>query len=129
MAARIQSLRNGLFPIDEASRDDVVLGDVMTVVALDPATTYAWSLVFAPQGSTATFSGDPSAISPGTFTVDVEGPYLIRLTVDVVLLTEDTQYVRLRALTEFGALKLVAAGERRDGTGIIPVDVDTEGWA
>jgi hypothetical protein len=43
--------------------------------------------------------------------------------------TEDVQYVRLRALTEFGQLTLVAAGERRDGTGTIPVDVDVEGWA
>lgn len=129
MAARIRSLRNSLSPIDEASRDDLVPGDVVTVQALDAATTYAWAIAFAPEGSTATFTGSTSAVSPGNFTVDLEGPYLIRLIVDAALPTESTQYVRLRALTEFAGLKLVAAGERRDTTGIIPVDVDVEGWA
>lgn len=129
MAAKIRSLRNGLNPVDGASRDDLIMGDVVTVQALEVATTYYWTLVFAPEGSTATFSGSPSAVSPGTFTVDTEGAYLIRLVVDATLSTESIQYVRLRVLTAFGDLHLVAAGERRDGTGIIPVDVDTEGWA
>ena len=35
----------------------------------------------------------------------------------------------VRALTPSLGLKLVAAGERRDSSGVIPVDVDTEGWA
>lgn len=129
MAARIRSLRNGLNPIDEASRDDLSAADVMSLTALDPATTYAWTLAFVPDGSAATFSGDPTAISPGAFTVDLVGPYLVRLTIDAGLVTEDTQYVRLRALTTALGLHLVAAGERRDTTGIIPVDVDSEGWA
>lgn len=131
MAARIRSILNGdlITAVDEASRDDLSLGDVVTVQSLDAATTYAWAITFAPEGSTATFSGSPTDPAPGTFTVDVEGPYLIRLTVDVGLVTEDTQYVRLRYLTDFGQLTLVAAGERRDGTGIIPVDVDMVGWA
>jgi len=63
------------------------------------------------------------------FTVDRVGSYLVRLVVDAGLPTESTQYVRLRALTASLGLKLVAAGERRDATGVIPVDVDTEGWA
>ena len=129
MAARIRSLRNGITPIDEASRDDLAIGDVMTVTSLDAATTYAWAIAFAPEGSTAAFSGSSSAVSPGTFIVDKEGPYLIRLVVDAALPTENSQWVRLRALTVFGQLSLVAAGERRDETGIIPVDVDVEGWA
>lgn len=134
MAARIQSLRNGADPIDEASRDDLVSGDVVTLTSLDAASTYNWSIVFAPQDvagnpSTATFSGSATAVSPGVFTVDHDGAYLIRLIVDAGLATEDTQYVRLRALTSDLSLTLVSAGERRDGTGIIPVDVDTEGWA
>jgi hypothetical protein len=49
--------------------------------------------------------------------------------VDAGLPTEDTQHVRLRALTPSLGLKLVAAGERRDSTGVIPVDVSGEGWA
>lgn len=129
MAARIQSLRNGITPLDEVSRDDLVVTDVVTVTSLDAATTYAWTLAFVPEGSTATFSGSSTAVSPGTFTLDLVGPYLVRLTIDAGLATEDTQYVRLRALTTSLGLKLVSAGERRDTTGIIPVDVDTEGWA
>lgn len=129
MAASIRSLRNGITPVDNASRDDLVVGDVVTVTALVPATTYAWSIVFAPQGSTATFSGSPVAVSPGTFTVDIDGPYLVRLVVDAAMPTESTQYVRLRSLTSSLGLRLVAAGERRDGSGIIPVDADAEGWA
>jgi hypothetical protein len=128
MAARIRSLRNGLTPVDDASRDDLVAGDTVTVTAIDPATTYAWSLVFKPDGSTAAFSGSSSAVSPGTFTVDLDGPYLVRLVTNAGTGTESTQYVRLRALTTAG-LRLVAAGERRDGTGIIPVDATPEGWA
>lgn len=129
MAARIRSLRNFATPIDEASRDDLVATDVVTVQSLDAATTYAWALPFVPDGSTATFSGDPTAVSPGSFTVDEEGSYLVRLIVDATLPTESTQYVRLRALTTDLGLKLVAAGERRDESGIIPVDASVAGWA
>jgi hypothetical protein len=129
MAARIQSLRNGIDPVNEASRDDLVIGDVVTVSSLDGATTYNWTLVYVPEGSTATFSGVPTAVSPGSFVIDKVGAYLVRLVVDQGLGSEDTQYVRLRALTTTLGLTLVAAGERRDGTGIIPVDVDATGWA
>jgi hypothetical protein len=129
MSARIRSLVNGINPIDEASRDDLTVGDLVTVQSLDAATTYSWVLQFVPEGSTATFSGSPTAVSPGTFTVDVSGAYLIRLTVDVGLGTESTQYIRARYLTSLLGLKLIAAGEKRDSTGIIPVDVDSEGWA
>jgi len=129
MAARIRSLRNGIDPIDEASRTDLVAGDVVTLASLDAASTYSWVIAFAPEGSAATFSGSASSISPGSFTADLEGTYLIRLVVDAGLGTEDEQYVALRVLTAFGELTLVAAGERRDTTGTIPVDIDVEGWA
>lgn len=129
MAARIRSLINGLSPVDEASRDDLLPADVITVQAVDAATTYAWALMFVPEGSSATFSGSATAISPGSFTVDLPGPYLVRLVVDATLPTESQQYVRLRALTTSLGLKLVAAGERRDDTGIVPVDADPVGWA
>lgn len=129
MAASIRSLRNGILPVDDASRDDIVVGDVVNVSALVPATNYAWVLSFVPDGSTATFSGSSTAVSPGNFTVDLPGPYLVRLTTDVGLPTESTQYVRLRVLTSSLGLRLVAAGERRDSTGVIPVDASPEGWA
>ena len=129
MAARIRSLRNGIDQIDEQSRNDLVIGDVVSVSSIDGATTYAWTLTYVPEGSSATFSGSSTAISPGSFTVDKDGPYMVRLVVDSGLGTESTQYVRLRALTVELSLTLVAAGERRDGTGVIPVDVDPTGWA
>ena len=232
--ANIQSLRNGITPVIGASRDDLVLSDVVTTTSINVGTSYAWSLAFKPEGSAAVFASTvtESAInrSPGTFDVDKDGPYLIRLayttpqitlntvlaagvtfTLNGVLLTavgvgrtpgsndfsvlsgtiagitadmvaaindvansfaaanlavtdasptvivnpisetvpsgetitgtysgtasdvtfgEDTteQYVRLRALTSFASLKLVAAGERYD-TLRVPVDATASGWA
>lgn len=128
MAATIRSLRNGASAVDNASRDDLLIGDVVTLTAITSATTYSWSLVFVPAGSTATFSGSAANVSPGDFTVDKVGPYLVRLITDIGLVTEDVEYVRLRALTTTLGLKLVAAGERRDATGTIPVDASPEGW-
>lgn len=129
--ASIQSLRNGITPITDASRDDLVVGDVVTLSSVNAGTAYQWSIAFKPEGSTAVFSstGTESAIiqNPGTFTVDKDGPYLIRLAfTDGTGTTE--QYVRLRALTDFGDLKLVAAGERYD-TLRVPVDITASGWA
>lgn len=129
MSARIRSLVNAANAIDESSREDVVAGDVVTVQSIDSATTYAWSLPYVPEGSTATFSGTLSAVSPGSFTVDLPGAYLVRLVVDAGRSTESTQYVRVRFVTPDLGLRLVAAGERRDESGTIPVDADPTGWA
>lgn len=129
MSARIRSTIPAKPTVDEASRDDLAIGDVVTVSSIDAATTYAWTIVFKPEGSAATFTGSSSDASPGSFTVDLVGPYLIRLVVDAGLATESSQYVRLRALTSVLGLTLVAAGERRDESGVIPVDADVEGWA
>lgn len=117
--------------ITGASRDDLAVSDVVELESVNTGTAYQWSIAFKPEGSAAVFSstGTESAITqnPGTFNVDVEGPYLIRL-----VLTDGTgtteQYVRLRALTAVGGLKLVAAGERYD-TIRVPVDATASGWA
>jgi len=81
--AVIRSLRNGITPIVGASRDDLVLGDVVTVESVNTGSAYAWSIAYKPPGSAAVFSstGTETAITqnPGTFTVDTEGPYLLRL--------------------------------------------------
>jgi hypothetical protein len=133
--AIINSLVNGINPVVGASRDDLRAGDTITLTDVGAgATTWAWSIAFKPEDkdrnpSSATLAGNIFGPGPVTFVVDNEGPYLIRLVVDAGLPTQDEQYVRLRYDTFFGDLKLVAAGERRDGTGIIPVDVDAEGWA
>lgn len=124
------------------SRDDLRKGYQVFLEAVDPATTYAWQISFTPQStgggldplegsaSTATLLPPEGAISStARFNVDNEGAYLIRLVVDMGLPTESTQFIRLRYLTQFGDLKLVAAGERRDQNGVIPVDADPEGWS
>ena len=126
MAANIRSEVPAKPTVDGASRDDLSTGDVVTLTSIDAAATYTWTLVFIPEGSAAVIAGSGVSVS---FTADLVGPYLVRLVVDIGLATEDVQYVRLRALTTSLGLKLVAAGERRDSTGVIPVDVDTGGWA
>lgn len=84
--------------------------------------------MYKPAGSTAVFSGSTTAASPGSFTVDQEGPYLVRLITDAGLNTESVQYVRLRYLTEYLQLKLVAAGEGYGGAVPVPVDQTPTGW-
>ena len=126
------------------SRDDLRSGYQVVLHSFHEATTYSWTLAFASDspGSTVPgtpFDGTPSAtalLAPegstsrdAKFNVDYEGTYLVRLVVDAGLPTEDTQFIRCRLLTFFGALKLVAAGERRDENGVIPVDATPEGWA
>jgi hypothetical protein len=138
MAAIIKTYLNGdpATVVEGLSRNDLRPGDVVTCEAKDPAPggEYRWTLAFAPMAddgttkSVATVQGQET--NPQcSFTVDYEGAYLVRLIIDPGTVTESTQFVRLRFLTKFGALKLVAAGERRDGSGIIPVDATTEGWA
>ena len=133
--ALIQSLVNGINPVVGASRDDLRAGDTVELSDVGgPANTYAWSIAYAPQDkdrvdSAAVLVGNIFGPGPVTFDVDNQGAYLIRLVIDAGLPTQDEQYVRLRYDTFFGDLSLVAAGERRDGSGIIPVDISAEGWA
>lgn len=216
--------------VANASRDDLEGGDTVLLNSVSIGSSYVWSLAYIPEGSAATFSGSEFDQSPGTFTVDQEGPYLIRLVMGCPTLTVQTtpiaagatititsgasavltavsgartsgannfegslatpaliaaeivaalqdpansftgivnpsvasgstqinmcptfsgstvtivtstsnlfvnatstteQFVRLRALTAFGALRLVAAGERVD-TVPVPVDITFTGWA
>jgi hypothetical protein len=129
MPANIRSLRNGLSPVVGASRDDLLVGDVVTVESVGVHSTYSWSIAYRPPGSTASFTGSAANPSPGSFTVDAEGPFLIRLVVDTGLVSESEQFVRLRYLTVFGDLKLVAAGESYGGPVNVPVDAVPTGWA
>lgn len=111
-----------------ASRNDATTGSVVSLSSTNTHTTYAWTLAYKPPGSAATFSGSSSAASPGTFTVDLEGPYLVRLTADLGLGTESTQYVRIRYPTVLGPLYLTAAGEGYGGSIPVPVDQTSTGW-
>ncbi len=129
---------------DFNSRDDLQLGYHVALRSFHTAVTYSWTLSFASDSPGTTVPGTPfdgtpstaallpptgSTSSSASFNVDYEGTYLIRLTVDAGLPSEDTQFIRCRVLTMFGALKLIAAGERRDEKGVIPVDATPEGWA
>jgi hypothetical protein len=215
-----------------SSRDDLEVNDEVEVISGTFAApvngvAYNWSLAYVPEGSAAAFSGSDLAQNPGTFIVDQEGPYLVRLVLFVPTLTVGSapvtagstitingnvltavngartpgsddfngnagsapaiaadiaaalndplnsfstfitptnalgsaavnlcpvvsgasitatsstlqivadnnafseQFVRLRALTALGSLKLVAAGERVD-TVPVPVDITITGWA
>lgn len=134
MSAVIRSSIPSKPTLDGVSREDLRAGEVVTLSAADLShTTYSWTLAYAPEASDGTASAavlsTTTGTGPITFTVDNEGSYLIRLVVDSGLGTEDIQFVRLRYQTVFGDLRLVAAGERRDSTGVIPVDADATGWA
>lgn len=128
--ASIQSRLNGDAATDLVgqSRDDLAIGDLVTLTSVEAGTAYQWSLAYAPEGSSVVgLSGDPTSPTPGGFTVDKEGPYLIRLVfTDGTGTTE--QFVRLRMLTAFASLKLVSAGERYDSISV-PVDITAAGWA
>tara|TARA_R110000824_G_scaffold54351_20_gene149983 strand:+ start:658 stop:4203 length:3546 start_codon:yes stop_codon:yes gene_type:complete len=223
--ASIRSKRNGIDPELNVSRDDLEVGDLVTVESENIGTAYAWSLAYVPDGSTAALTPPGAVITKGplSFQVDKAGPYLVRLQystpkVDIaapvavgesltinglalnavavvvginefavtgstttdasaiasaindvangwassitaynvpgssqVLMTPDVdgfaiviqsttsnmvvgtatteQFVRLRALTAFGALHLVAAGEQYGGSNPpIPADIDPVGW-
>lgn len=125
MPARIRSTVNSINPVDEASRDDLVVSDVVTLSSLDTEGSYFWKLEYAPAGSTAVFSGTATNNSPGNFTVDLVGPYLVSLQVNGGRSAGSIQYVLLRAATTSGML-LPAAGEGTVGTSTIPVDFTAE---
>ena len=107
-----------------------MVGDSVSVESASLGfTSYLWDLLYVPEGSSATLSPSGGVTGPGplTFSVDKEGPYLVRL-----VATDGTgttvQYVRLRALTAYGSLALVAAGEKYGSTPV-PSDASSFGWA
>ena len=129
MSANIITIINGDVStrLVGASRDDLKVGDIVQCYSDGSAvdTGYLWDLSYVPDGSLSGLVIDDNHC---TFTVDSEGPYLIRLTVDPGSDFEDSQYLRLRSLTSFASLKLVAAGEQL-GDMAIPSDMTGTGWA
>jgi len=131
-------------PTEGESRNDLRKDYEVTCTSVHGATTWSWQLSFAPESSGPLGTAPPvdsysrvdstanlsSTVTQQTkFVVDNEGAYLVRLVVDAGLPTEDVQFVRLRVKTAFAELFLIAAGERRDESGVIPVDIDPQGWA
>ena len=71
------------------ARQDLELfseGGTVTLVALDSHTIYTWTLISAPEGSTAILT--PSG-NTATIDIDVTGGYIFQLVVDALLETED----------------------------------------
>lgn len=125
--ASIKTIVTGKPTIIGQSREDVVIGDIITVESEFVGTAYSWSFTYIPEDSTAVFTGDVTSVSPGSFTIDLAGSYMIRLLfTDTTGITE--QYVRVRALTDYGDLRLVAAGETL-GPPPVPTDIEHAGWA
>ena len=121
-------------PVTGASRNDLAVTNYVFAEAVDVAATYLWSLTFTPTSpsgapSTTVFLAPENNTSQTCrFYVDFEGSYSLRLVRDSTLMTETTQVVRLRALTRFGSLALVAAGEQ-NGAAVVPVDIGSQGWS
>ena len=129
--ALIQSHLNGDLTtvVDGRSRNDLSIGDKVYLKSVgEGANTYSWNLLYKPENSSAKISGNPTSPIPGYFRVDKEGSYLVRLVVNAGIAGENTQYIRIRALTQFGNLHLVAAGERKTFQEQIPSDIDISGW-
>jgi len=82
--------------------------------------TYLWEWVDKPEGSTAAFS-DPAIENP-TFTPDVEGTYLIRLTVNRTLATESVNKVICGVKQMKSGMRVPAAGETTE-------ESTSRGWA
>lgn len=98
------------------------IGDVVTLTNNDNTgvLTWAWEILSKPTGSTAALSS-PSASAP-TFTVDVEGAYLIRLVVNDTLPDEAQHQAIGRVKTVHIGLKPHAKDETGEGNSV-------EGWA
>jgi len=82
--------------------------------------TYLWEWIDKPEGSLAAFS-DPAIENP-TFTPDVEGTYLIRLTVNRTLGTESINKVICGVKQMKSGMRVPAAGETTE-------ESTSRGWA
>jgi len=118
--ASIKSQRNSASPITGASRDDLVLTDVVSLESVNVGTAYQWNIAFKPEGSTAVLSssGTTQGINrnPGTFTVDKDGPYLIRLLYTTRQITLNTVLPAGASFTINGITLTAVAGARTPGS-------------
>lgn len=123
----------GSAPVSIAGRDQTVQKD--DIVHLDGSKsndpegyclTYAWSFVSKPDGSTAALS-DPTSVIP-TFTADKEGAYVIKLTVnDGLFSNEDTVTISTTnsaPVADAGADQKVSVGATCELNGRGSSDVD-----
>jgi hypothetical protein len=96
---------NGSF----GSREDLLIGASITLTNGDNtgATSWLWELADAPEGSLAVSSFSGFTSNTATITLDKEGTYLFKLTVNGTL--QDVQYAAI--LSQHTGLRVPAAGE------------------
>lgn len=113
---------NGITGSNPPNGTPLVLGATVTVtnVGTGGELTYLWEFADKPEGSSASFASPTSANT--TFATDVEGTYLVRLTVNRTLPSErvDTQVAAV--LQKKTAQRIPAAGEALQAN-------TTRGWA
>jgi len=107
------------------SRDDLTINDVVELESVNVGTAYQWNIAFKPEDqlgtpSTAVFTstGTEQAIiqNPGTFTVDLDGPYLLRLAYTTPQITLNTVLTAGVTFTINGILLTAVAGARTPGS-------------
>ena len=111
--------------VTDASRDDLAVNDVVELESVNVGTAYQWSIAFKPEDlsgtpSTAVFSstGTEQAINkdPGTFTVDLDGPYLLRLVYTTPQITLNTVLSAGVSFSINGITLTAVAGARTPGS-------------
>lgn len=130
---------SAIFTIDQATlpagipgraRQDIIPGGAVTqfaAVFVPPNhTTYAWEFLAQPPGVALAFS-DPTIHNP---TVDFGlnyGGYLVRLTVDAGLLTEDVAVLYVGMVWPFSGLAVPALTETQQDNSVAPF-TGVRGW-
>src|SRR3990172_13081551 len=101
------------------SEEDLELGVEVTLTNVDDTgvTDWLWELLDIPTGSIAVLADETT--DTATFTPDVEGSYLIKLTVNT---NEDTDTAIAAVKTLRNRIRIPAAGERTETSA-------TRGWA
>ena len=110
--------------ITGASRDDLAVNDVVELESVGIGTAYQWNIAFKPEDQTGTPSaavfsstGTEQAVirNPGTFTVDLDGPYLLRLLYTTPQITLNTVLSAGVSFSINGITLTAVAGARTPG--------------
>lgn len=124
--ANIIIIQDGVSGEAGRSRDDLVLSSAVSLSNANNAgvTSWIWTMLDRPTGSTAELSNPHSSVA--TFTPDVEGTYRIELIVNQGRTGE--QQIRLAAVRDVDGLRMPAAGEEDEANWDIDGEENTRGW-
>lgn len=108
--------------LPSTSRDDLALGVSVTLTNNDNTgvVSWFWEFISIPVGSSAVISG--AALPTASFTPDVRGSYLIKLTVDESPTNPDTDTRIAAVKTSFLGIRKPATSERKEFD-------STDGWS